>query len=87
MNSGQLSLAALSAGTMTRWREAVTVAAAVVLVALVLSVVLPPSYRAMVSFVTTDAGIQLPRGLSDLATQPGVAGLAAQNRRPSMSPS
>jgi uncharacterized protein involved in exopolysaccharide biosynthesis len=91
MNRGQLSLAALSAGTLTRWREALTVAAGVVVVALVSSVVLPPSYRAMVSFVTTDAGIQLPRGLSDLATQPGVAGLASQlgigtSKDPSESP-
>lgn len=78
MNPGQLSFAALLAGMLVRWREVVTVALATVFVALVLSLVLPPSYRTVASFVTTDAGVQLPRGLGDLAMQPGIGGLASQ---------
>ena len=50
MNSGQLSFAALLAGMLVRWREVVTVAVATVFVALVLSLVLPPSYRTVASF-------------------------------------
>jgi len=78
MNTGQLTFAALLAGMLVRWREAVTVAVATVVVALALSLVLPSSYRAAASFVTTDAGVQLPRGLGDLAAEPGLGGLASQ---------
>src|SRR2546422_8584839 len=92
MNPGQLTLAALLAGALARWREAVTVAAATVFVALVLSFVLPPSYRATASFVTTDAGLKLNTGgLTDLAAEPGISGIASQlglgsARDPSESP-
>jgi len=45
----------------------------------VLVLILPPSYRATASFVTTDAGLKLSAGgLSDLATDPGISGIATQ---------
>ena len=91
MEPNPLTFAALAAGALARWREALAVAAGVVLFALALSFALPPSYRADTSFVTTDASIELPRGLADLATQPGLSGIASQlgvgpSRDPSQSP-
>jgi len=91
MESGPLSAAALLAGTLARWRDALVVAGGVVLVALVLSLVLPPSYRAATSFVTTDPSIELPRGLADLASDPSLSGIAGRlgvgsGRDPSQSP-
>jgi len=86
-----MTFAALVAGALARWREALAVAAGVALLALALSFVLPPSYRAEVSFVTTDASVELPRGLAELATDPGLSGIASQlgvgpTRDPSHSP-
>ncbi len=72
------SLATLLAGSLTRWRQMALVAVGTVLTALGLTIVLPPSYRASSSFVTADVGVQLPRGLSDLADQPGLSGIASQ---------
>lgn len=91
MEPNPLTFAALTAGALARWREALAVAAGVVLLALGLSLVLPPSYRAATSFVTTDASIELPRGLAELSTQPGLSGIASQlgvgpSRDPSYSP-
>ncbi len=91
MNSGQLTFAGLLADVLGRWRAVVTVAAATVFVGLVLSLVLPPSYRAAASFVTTDAGVQLPRALGDQPLGAGIGGLASQlglgvTRDPSESP-
>jgi len=92
MDSGRLSFPALLAGTLARWRMAVAVAASTVLLALGLGVILPPSYRATASFVTTDAEIGLRAGgLADLAASPGISGLASQfglggPRDPSESP-
>src|SRR6266550_3153932 len=70
---------------------AVAVPVGVVVLALGLTLVIPPSYRAEGSFVTTDASIELPRGLAELATDPGLSGLASQlgvgsSRDPSHSP-
>src|SRR5437867_5899754 len=68
MDSGQLSFPALLAGTLARWRMAALVAAGTVLVALALAVILPPSFRAIASFVTTDAESGLGGGgLADCA--------------------
>src|SRR5258705_2905370 len=92
MTPERLTLAALFAGTLARWREAIAVAAATVALALALSLVLPPSYRATASFVTTDAGLKLNMGsLSNLDGEPGLAGIASQfglgsTRDPSESP-
>lgn len=91
MDDVPLTFAALVAGTVTRWRTVLLVAAGVVTVALVLTFVLPPSYRAVTSFVTADASIDLPPALGQLATQPGLSGLAGQlgvgtSRDPSYSP-
>src|SRR5438552_18371270 len=88
MDSGPLSFPALLAGTLSRWRAAVAVAVGVVVLALGLTLVIPPSYRAESSFVTTDASIELPRGLAELATDPGLSGIASQlGVRPSRDPS
>src|SRR2546425_7694152 len=57
-----LTFSALLAGTLSRWRIAVAVAGGTVLVAAALAVILPPSYRATASFVTTDAGLKLSGG-------------------------
>ena len=86
-----LSFASLVAGGLTRWRGIVAVAASTIVAAVALTFVLPPSYRATSSFVTTDVSIDLPRGLSDLADQPGLTGIASQlgigsSRDPSQSP-
>jgi len=91
MDPGQLTFAALVAGSLSRWRAALAVTVATILIALVLSLVLPPTYRTETSFVTTDAGIQLPQGLADLATEPGLSGIATQmgigtSKDPSVSP-
>src|SRR5438445_7476428 len=91
MESGPLTFPALVSGSLARWRDALAVSAAVVLLALGLSLVMPPSYRAESSFVTTDASIGLPRGLAELATDPGLWGIASQlgvgaSRDPSHSP-
>jgi len=77
--SGPLTFPALVAGTVARWRTAVTVALGTVALTLALALILPPSYRATASFVTTD-GETGPRGggMSDLAASPGLSGLASQ---------
>lgn len=97
MYQSDLSFAALLAGMVARWRSVALVAGGVVGVAVVLMLVVPPSYRVQASFVTTSPSLQLPRGLSDLAegvgggTGGGVADLAEQfglgsSREPSESP-
>jgi len=91
MDPNPLTFPALVAGALSRWRAAVVVAVGVVALALGLTFVIPPSYRAESSFVTTDASIELPRGLAELATDPGLSGLASQlgvgpSRDPSHSP-
>src|SRR2546428_307446 len=91
MNSGPLTLAVLLAGMLPRWRTGLAVALGTVGVTLALTFIVPPSYRGMASFVTTDAGAQLPRGFGDLALDPGLSGIAAQlgistGRDPSESP-
>lgn len=91
MDKAPLSFAALTAGTVTRWRTVLLIALGVVVLALTLTLVLPPSYRAVTSFVTADASIDLPASLSQLASQPGLSGLAGQlglgtSRDPSYSP-
>jgi uncharacterized protein involved in exopolysaccharide biosynthesis len=92
MTAEPLTLAALLARTLGRWRAAIGVASATVVLALVLSLVVPPSYRATASFVTTDAGLKMNMGgLSNLEAEPGLAGIASQfglgsGRDPSESP-
>src|SRR3989442_10058307 len=73
-----LTFSALLAGTLSRWRIAAAVAGGTVLVAAALAVILPPSYRATASFVTTDAGLKLSGGggVSALATGPGFSAIA-----------
>jgi uncharacterized protein involved in exopolysaccharide biosynthesis len=79
MDSGPLTFPALLAGTLARWRAAVAVAAGTVLLALALAVILPPSYRATASFVTTDSDIGAGgRGLADLAGSADLSGIASQ---------
>ena len=78
MDSDRLTLTALVTGILARWLQAVWVAGGVVALALLLSFILPPKYESQATFVTTDAGSQLPKGLSDLATQPGLSGIASQ---------
>src|SRR3989442_3320611 len=74
-----LTFSALLAGTLSRWRIAAAVAGGTVLVAAALAVILPPSYRATASFVTTDAGLKLSGGggQSDLATEPAISTIAS----------
>lgn len=92
MDSGQVTFADLVAGALSRWRTAAAVAGGTVLLALVLALVLPPSYRATASFVTTDPQVRLGTGgLADLAASPGISGIATQlglgtSRDPSESP-
>ena len=91
MTQADLSFPLLLAGTLARWRTAALVTGGVVGVAILLMFVLPPSYRAQASFVTTSSSVQLPRGLSDLAEGVGAADLADQfglglSREPSESP-
>lgn len=91
MEHDRLTLTSLAVGMLARWREVGRVTVGVVVFALLLSVALPPVYQSIVTFVTADAGVELPRGLSDLGASPGVSGLAAQfglggGRDPSTSP-
>jgi uncharacterized protein involved in exopolysaccharide biosynthesis len=92
MDSRPLTFPALLAGTLARWRTAVAVALGTIVFTLALALILPPTYRATASFVTTDAEIGLRAGgLSDLAASPGISGLASQfglggPRDPSESP-
>jgi len=91
MDSGPPTFAIVLAGALSRWRQAAAVAAGTVVLAVALTFIVPPSYRATASFVTTDAGVELPRGLSDLADQPGLSNIASQlglggSRDPSQSP-
>ncbi len=79
MDSGPLTFPALLAGTVARWRTAVTVALGTVALTLALALIIPPSYRATASFVTTDGETGLRGGsLSDLAASAGMSGLASQ---------
>ena len=91
MDTHRLTLTALLARVLLRWRDVAWVTAGVLVLTLLLIVVLPPRYRSEATFVTTDAGIQLPKNLTDLAAQPGVTGLASQlglgaSAEPSTSP-
>ena len=81
MDSGSppLTFPVLLAGTLSRWRITLAVAGGTVLLALTLALILPPTYRGTASFVTADAGLKLNTGgLSDLATDPGISGIATQ---------
>jgi len=79
MDSGPLTFPALLAGTLARWRTAVAVAFGTVLFTLALALLIAPSYRATASFVTTDAEIGMRAGgLADLASSPGISGIASQ---------
>src|SRR5438552_17284194 len=80
METDELTLARLAAGILARWRDAVWVTVGVVALALLLSFVLPPRYQSQSTFVvaTDNNGLKLPRGLADLAAQPGISGLASQ---------
>jgi uncharacterized protein involved in exopolysaccharide biosynthesis len=57
MPKHRLTFAAFTAATLAHWRTAATVLAATVALALALALILPPSYRATTSFVTTEAGV------------------------------
>jgi uncharacterized protein involved in exopolysaccharide biosynthesis len=79
MGTDDLTLATLATGILERWRQAAGVALVVVGVALLLSFVLPARYQSQSTFVVaTDNGVKLPKGLADLAAQPGLSGLASQ---------
>ncbi len=78
MDSAPLSFPSLVAGTLSRWRTVLGVAGVVVVFAVLLTLVLPPTYRANASFVTAESPAELAGGLSDLALQPGFSGLASQ---------
>jgi len=78
MDSAPLSFPSLVAGTLSRWRTVLGVAAGVVVLAILLTLVLPPTYRATASFVTAESPSELTGGLSDLALEPGFAGIASQ---------
>ena len=78
MDSAPLSFPGLLAGTLSRWRTVLWVAGGIVALALALTLVLPPSYRATASFVTAESPSDLPSGLSDLAREPGFSGLASK---------
>lgn len=91
MDNSPLTFAGLAAATVTRWRTVLLVAAGVVLIAMILTFVLPPSYRAATSFVTADASIELPSSIGQLASQSGLSALAGEfgvgtSRDPSYSP-
>ena len=91
MDSERLTLTALAAGMLARWRAVVGATVGIAALALLLSFVLPPGYESEATFVTTDTQVQLPSGLADLTSQPGMAGLASQlglgmSRDPSTSP-
>ena len=51
-SSPPLTFPVLLAGTLSRWRIALAVAGGTVLLALMLAVILPPTYRGTASFVT-----------------------------------
>jgi len=78
MDSAPLSFPGLVAGTLARWRTVLGVAGAVVVFAIVLTLVMPPTYRATASFVTAESPTDVAGGLSDFALEPGFAGIAAQ---------
>lgn len=85
MDSGRLTFPAFVAGTLSRWRTAGVVLAGTVLLALALALILPSSYRAATSFVTTDPGLRGLGGsgggggaLSALAGSPDIMSLASQ---------
>jgi len=78
MDSAPLTFPGLVAGTLSYWRTVLGVAAGIVVLALVLTLVLPPSYRATASFVTAESPSELSGGLADLALEPGFAGIASQ---------
>ena len=78
MDSAPLSFPTLAAGTLSRWRTVLGVAGGVVVLAVLLTLVLPPTYRATTSFVTAESSSELGGGLSDLALEPGFAGIASQ---------
>lgn len=91
MDPAPLTFSALLSGVLVRWRTVLAIAFATVLLALVLTFVMPPTYRARTSFVTTDTGVQMPEGLTDLTSAPGISGIASQlgfsgSRDPSVSP-
>jgi uncharacterized protein involved in exopolysaccharide biosynthesis len=73
-----MTFAALVAGTLARWREAVAVAGGIVLLAVAISLLRAPTYRAQASFVTADVSVELPRGLAEVAARAGLSGLTAQ---------
>lgn len=78
MDSAPLSFPDLVAGTLSRWRTVLGVAGGVVLLAVLLTLVLPPTYRASTSFVTAESPSELAGGFSDLALEPGFSGIASQ---------
>jgi uncharacterized protein involved in exopolysaccharide biosynthesis len=78
MDAAPLSFPGLAAGTLARWRMVLGVAGGTVVFAVLLTLVLPPSFRATASFVTAESPSDLAGGLSDLAFAPGFAGLASQ---------
>lgn len=78
MDSAPLTFPGLVAGALSRWRTVLGVAAGVVVVAVLLTLVLPPTYRASASFVTAESPSELSGGLSDLALEPGFSGIASQ---------
>jgi uncharacterized protein involved in exopolysaccharide biosynthesis len=100
MDSGSLSFVALVTGALARWRTAAAVAAGTVVLVALLAVILPPSYRATASFVTTESELRLSPGggaggggggLGGLAAAPEISGIASQlglgsTRDPSESP-
>jgi uncharacterized protein involved in exopolysaccharide biosynthesis len=91
MDPDRLTLAALVAGMLARWRTVAWATVGIGALALVLSFVLPPGYDSQATFVTADTDVQLSKGLAGLASQPGVIGLASQlglgtNSDPSTSP-
>jgi len=78
MDSAPLSFPGLVAGTLSRWRSVLGVAGGVVVLAIVLTLVMPPTYRATASFVTAESPTDVAGGLSDFALEPGFAGIATQ---------
>jgi uncharacterized protein involved in exopolysaccharide biosynthesis len=78
MESDRLTLTALVAGMLSRWRDVIWAGIGIAVLALAFSFILPPGYESQASFVTADTDIQLPKGLASIANQPGVEGLASQ---------
>ena len=60
MDSAALSFPGLVAGTLARWRTVLGVAGGVVVFAVLLTLVLPPTYRANASFVTAESPVLPP---------------------------